>query len=305
MMLKYSLAALAAVYVCIAISATAATRTFDGGGDGSSWNDRFNWSNDSLPTASDWAVIPGNYTARVTGLTDVARGITVVATGNLIIENGGVLSLYTSSLDSRWTAQGIIYIETGGELIHDGDGLGFGGAGYIEIQGGTLSVASTSTLASVGTIRGWGIIRGLVDDEGNAGTFVNGNVVRATTLNGLAGPELVIDADTLVDDTDSASWSVGNCGTLRFATPALALEGDFGLGVDSGCLAFDESVATCGTWDAHVHVMVFAAGKSFSYANFTSASCSNPGTVTGTPSCVNPWILTLGFVCGGGPSCGD
>ena len=33
------------------------TVSWDGGGDGVSWNDPRNWSNDSLPTASDDVVI--------------------------------------------------------------------------------------------------------------------------------------------------------------------------------------------------------------------------------------------------------
>lgn len=33
--------------------ATAATVVWDGGGDGMSWNDRFNWVGDAIPTASD------------------------------------------------------------------------------------------------------------------------------------------------------------------------------------------------------------------------------------------------------------
>jgi len=72
--------------------ARAATITWDGGGDGSSWNDPANWVGDAIPTSADEvvldnSVVAGNYTVNLPGgavTTAIAKLTITPAAGNTI-----------------------------------------------------------------------------------------------------------------------------------------------------------------------------------------------------------------------------
>jgi hypothetical protein len=53
-----------------------ATVSWDGGGDGVSWNQTANWSNNTLPTASDDALISG-----------LSTKVTIVISANVTVQS--------------------------------------------------------------------------------------------------------------------------------------------------------------------------------------------------------------------------
>ncbi len=97
-----------AVFAAVAMSATAATRTWSGAGDGTSWDDAANWGG-TKPGAGDTAtinttitfaeniVLPGDLTFNVgSGKTVTLNGV-ISGTGNLKKEGSGVLKLLNTA----------------------------------------------------------------------------------------------------------------------------------------------------------------------------------------------------------------
>lgn len=108
--------------------------------------------------------------------------------------------------------------------------------------------------------------------------------------------QIVLDTDVALADVADTLWMVASCkGLLTFRRPA-SLSGEVKNNhAEGGIIDIQADVATCGKFDYSSELQV-ATGHYFSYATFDSNSlCTNPGTVTGTPSCGNPWQVA-GYV---------
>ncbi|HMC11964.1 MAG TPA: hypothetical protein VKH44_11765, partial [Pirellulaceae bacterium] len=183
--------------------------TWDGGGDGTTWGDRFNWSADTLPGASDDVVIdvPESATVRyTTGNTSVQSlvsqealiisggaltiGHSSAINGSFAIDAGSTLrvqagSCFNSTLTvaSGFTNQGLI------ELTNAG---GCGTAATLNVASGTLTNAATGTISALAGDGGGRSLNAQLDNQGTInvgsgvtlpinGTFSNFN---AGTLTG-------------------------------------------------------------------------------------------------------------------------
>ena len=51
------------VFMVFSYSAFSAVYTWDGGGDGTSWDDGTNWAGDAVPGTSDQAIFPSGFTS--------------------------------------------------------------------------------------------------------------------------------------------------------------------------------------------------------------------------------------------------
>lgn len=140
-------------------SAQAATKTWDGGGDGTSWSDANNWSDNAIPAAADQVIldnslVAGSYTinlpagattttiARLTITPDAGNTITLVlpsgntgapglnvgdataGTDDIILDAGAVLrnSSGASSgngIQANSTSNGTVRINDGGRYVHN------------------------------------------------------------------------------------------------------------------------------------------------------------------------------------------
>jgi len=84
----------ATVTVDVTPALVVANGIWEGGGNGVTWSDRFNWSNDILPTGSDDIIIDGSATVTL----DIPF---TLSTGTLTVQNGSELIIVTDSLDNN------------------------------------------------------------------------------------------------------------------------------------------------------------------------------------------------------------
>ena len=118
------------VFNCLALfclasaAAQAGTITWDGGGDGTSWTNRFNWSGDTLPGSADDVVIDvtGDLTVTLSGANATVRSLQcaeglTVSGRTLTVTGGG------SQISGAFTMQG------GASLAASGAGTAFTAAG--------------------------------------------------------------------------------------------------------------------------------------------------------------------------------
>jgi Secretion system C-terminal sorting domain len=89
--------------VCLFSTQTAFSqvRTWDGGGDGTTWSDALNWSADVLPVASDSVIIIAGVNVQVASGTAVARKLGIYGTGTsqgkVTINSGATLNVNAST----------------------------------------------------------------------------------------------------------------------------------------------------------------------------------------------------------------
>ena len=197
----------------IAVVAETPAITWDGGGDGYSWSDPLNWSNDLVPTYYDNVVIyiPGNlciditYGAYAVHSLQLDNDIFVDMGGNLTIGAPGKTSTLSSSSNIGFS---------NGVLSLAGN---WSDAGSISLDTGVINLGGSFTYADLPTVNrnsGFGIINltGILDNTGNTLTF-NGNTgywnlagggrILGGTVNITTGGGLAITADS------------GNPGTLE------------------------------------------------------------------------------------------
>ena len=102
-----------------------------GNGDGTSWTDASNWSDDAVPTASDDVTIDlsGNPTIEITSGT---QSVNSLSSTDLISISGGSLSVAANSTISGGLTM------TGGSLTASGSGVSLTVTGTTTVSGGSL-----------------------------------------------------------------------------------------------------------------------------------------------------------------------
>jgi len=167
------------------------------GGAGGVWSDRFNWSNDALPTGSDNIVIDGNVIVTL----DIPFTLT---TGTLTIQNGSELVIGTGGTIDNLGGT----INNSGTITNSSSG-GFGirnqgtinNFGIINNSGGSLSNFG-------GTINNSGIIT--ISNTSFAFGISNGN---GATLNNFATGIITLFSDGSIFN----GATINNSGTINIS----------------------------------------------------------------------------------------
>ncbi|GGI56411.1 T9SS type A sorting domain-containing protein [Winogradskyella haliclonae] len=192
------------ILMAIGLQLTAATVTWDGGGDGTSWTDPLNWDTDALPTAADdvdlngaTVVLSANTTVQrvlVDGNLTINIGITLTISGfsggddglevqsSATVNNNGTIAI--SNIDITSTDADALYNR--GTFTNNGtitvDGSGQHG---IYLQGGTFTnaVGGSITVTNYGQFDsgGDGIY---ADDTGGTISTLNNNGTITVTMTG-------------------------------------------------------------------------------------------------------------------------
>lgn len=122
--------------------AAIARGTWDGGGDGTSWNDPLNWSGDVLPGADDDVTIdlPGKPSIAFTGAAGNVQIHSLQSTSRITISGGALTVRSSSTIDADLAM-------TGGSLKASGAGTTLSVTGAISILNGSLFATGGATLA--------------------------------------------------------------------------------------------------------------------------------------------------------------
>ena len=190
--------------ICL-LSTFAFAQTFNGEGDGTSWFDKDNWSNDTVPNSNDNAIIPSGFS--------VNQGSNIIFVNSLTLANNATLSD-----GNQISFTGTFTIEQGGMLTINSGGLNGGGTlnseGIINVTGNT-GMASATTLNNEGEIiinNGSFQINGgalnneasgtieIQSDDGNItssnfGVLNNEGLIKKTTTNGSANLQCSLNND--------------------------------------------------------------------------------------------------------------
>ena len=155
-----------------------ANGTWDGGGDGTTWSDPFNWGDNNVPTVNDDVNIPLGATVQITTTTATCRSLTIASGGTLTIEVDAELLV-----DGAFTAQdgltngGVLSIEKNAQ-VHivdiDGDAYVNGVSSSLTLKADALlDIGESSTfianygINNRGTVNNSGTI--LIDNVGSTG----------------------------------------------------------------------------------------------------------------------------------------
>jgi hypothetical protein len=255
------LPAILAVLVVLVLAPTAARaavacdRTWDGGGDGSTWEDAANWSGDAIPTSSQHACISASATTVTVRSSDVHVGsvaasldVEIAGGGHLVLHDGTTVSTFTR-LFVNGTIDGDGSVEVSGLLNLGGSLFGAGkvrvlATGSANFIGATQQLGRTLRLEGTAT---W-----------SAGAFIiypGGRIENAGTLD-LRAPDTMYvqgedpDAALVNSSTGTLSRTTGASTTTSVVVP-LANAGK--LSVGAGVLAFDAGgtdVASTGSYGA-------------------------------------------------------
>jgi len=162
--------------------------TWTGSGDGKSWTDAANWSNDKVPTASDDVAINlgSNPTIQITSGPQSVHSVT--STDPIAISGGSLTVAANSTLSGGLSM-------TSGSLLATGSGTALTVAGATTISGANLYAQSGGTLS----------LPNLTAYSSNGNTFQ------------ADGTGSVLDVSALVTLTQSAGWSIDatNGGKLK------------------------------------------------------------------------------------------
>ena len=241
--------------------------SWDGGGDGTSWSDQFNWGGDVLPGAADDVLIdlPGDITVTHGSGTTQINSLT---SAESLVLSGGSLSLNsTSAINnaftiSRGTLSGSGNLTVGGLLSWSGGTLW--GSGQTIAQGG-LAISGGSaykfldgyTLVNAGLGIWTGGDTSLYDIR-----FKNGAVL----LN-QAGATFDIQTDQDFEQSTGAAGAFNNGGTLlkSAGTGTTEIEVVFNntgtVEVQSGTLRLDAGGTSSGSFTAEASaVLAFSSG---------------------------------------------
>ena len=169
-------------------SCSAATVTWDGGGDGRSWNDAVNWSNDRVPGVTDNVVLPASTATNVFYRGTQPSPRSLRNNGTLRIAGNGAVGNAALTVSGSLTNFGTIILESsdssynetltvGGILRNNANGViqvnqGSGGGRYLYANvanEGTLNVTNGTELYCYGAGRTFDQQAGTVN---GAGKFV-------------------------------------------------------------------------------------------------------------------------------------
>ena len=152
------------VLVTLVPGAHAATRTWTGNSDGTTWSNDTNWSGDTLPVDGDDIIIPGVYAGEAVAIVNVPdielASLTIQPSPTGIAApsltgSGGVLDADTYNVQGGTFADLTVRVAGTGVFSSnvDGDGVTFvDGASLNIASGGALTLASESSLTSSGEI---------------------------------------------------------------------------------------------------------------------------------------------------------
>src|SRR5262245_52490464 len=129
--------------------------SWDGGGDGASWGDRFNWSADALPTSNDDVTInvagspTVTYSTGSTTVKSLTSAEAIVISGGTLTTgtNGASLSSSTTisggtlTLGGSWSNSGTITVSSG--TVNLGGSFSTSGLGTWSRSGGTVNLTGT------------------------------------------------------------------------------------------------------------------------------------------------------------------
>lgn len=280
--------------------------TFDGS-ESSSWHDPDNWTPPGVPTEADRVVIPENKWCQIENDDAFADTIVVEEGGILEIMSGMVLTLdndddnFEPHDPDHSIVNGIVWIrydpdpailrvaDASHTFVGEGAIHGWDETALVEIGAGLMLMNGLND--PLGGFRGGMTIRGLTGTGLSNGAFRNLGVVNAR-----AG-DLVLHADTLLEDIEGAVWTVTACkSSLIFDRECLTLLGDFikpndaTYGSDGrGAMVFNADIKTCGEFVYNVAGLYFNNGACFMYESF-SGSLTNPGLCKPPVDCNNPWF---------------
>lgn len=308
------LAVAAAVLACVC-SSSAGVKTYVGP-SGGAFSNLNHWSPLGVPGAGDRIVIPGGMTCRITAdatVDTVEIGTSDAGIGELVIDAGIILTLENDSdniagtpdnsvvdgkitLDNAATVPSILRFDLESHAV---SGVGEIYANFVdcEIQVGS-GVVLTNQLATIGirgdlTIQGYFSFAPLTPVPGY---LRNEGIVAAYTPQSQQNARLVLGDDLELQDIQGSLWLVDTCkGGMEFHRESPDLLGDFtNHAAAPGNFIIEQNVKTCGTYTRNAGGLDLATGRTFKYAAFGggSGACTNPGSVTGTPSCLNPYTAS-------------
>ena len=259
-----------------ASSASAATRTWDGGcGEDTSWSCTANWSENAVPTAADTAVFTG-----VSGSSTVDTGFGgAVATLKLEPGYSGTVSLARSLSVSGTFSQG------GGTFTAGSQGLA---TKTLILTGGTFTASSGTT-----SIRGALSILGSATFNANGGTVYFNGTTSATLTCNEAGFNLVSFVHTGGTKTVGPSCSLplganpkaGSGGSISVkgtltGTGTLTTTGTLTLGTGGGLPGFSglaaKNLTIVGAYDFDTYELFFVGGN---FALKSGASLTAPSGI--------------------------
>jgi hypothetical protein len=249
-------------------------RTWDGGGDGVSWEDNCNWSGDPMtcgfqPFDADDAIIPAGTTPfpRITFVEGIARLEVQANTG---IDLNGALGVRVGPVTNHGMItiadDGMLQVDAGGTLEGNGQVVLADSTGTNAAINGTATHGATHTIRGEGTISGHWVNQGLIRAEETTGdssatllitngTMVNHGVVRSSPTSPLLLSGLIFTNDPagqLITDTQpiiigSASAITGtlsavnggryvHAGTSAVTLSSVTINADFDVVVTNGAI---------------------------------------------------------------------
>ena len=216
--------------------------TWDGGGDGSSWDDPLNWDTDTLPGASDDAIIddPGSIT--VTHSTGTTSINSLTCKENLTFSGGSFTIAGASTIDGSLTI-------SGGPLTVNGQSLTVGGDLTVTISDAAGDGLIMTNAADSMTVAGNVTFTQVFNDSfatstGNftAGVLkVRGNFTQTTPGGPTTSKVFVSTGTKVVFDGTTAQ-------TVSFTTPGVTFSRFQDVDIDNAAgLTFSSSAVANGT----------------------------------------------------------
>jgi len=194
------------VSILLPIAAVAATRVWDGGGDGNSWTNAANWSADTIPVAGDDVVID----VSGTNATIVYTGGNVTLASLRCEENFSLLAGEITLTNGASWSHGGLQMAADGALTVQRAGASFTATGAVAINGAHLS-AQNGALLSLPTLATYtdtsGCCGALFEAVGAGSaldmpalTNLTGNPTWAMNVRALAGGQVQLTAAARVTD---------------------------------------------------------------------------------------------------------
>ncbi len=193
-------------------TAIASQVSWDGGGDGVSWVDANNWSNDQLPGSTD------DVTIDISATIDIASSTTINSL-TLGPNNSPTLNFsYDAITNGALTlSSGNFSLNTGSTLTHTAGTTVVVGSIYINVQNGSATINGNMNLAGSGFsggvvgANGNGSGGGVHEDTGNGGGGGHGGAGGAGNSAGSTGG---ITYDSEIAPTSLGSGGAGGTGLL-------------------------------------------------------------------------------------------
>jgi hypothetical protein len=201
--------------VTLAVVGQTAIGFWDGGGDGTSWHDPLNWSNDILPGPDDDVVIdvPGSQTIVHSQGDTVIKSLT---SHEAIVIQGGSLSLAEdSTVEAEFTLTGDGLLTGDGRLTLGDLFVWSGGT-----MAGTGVTVSTDRLRIEGAEPKYLLNTRTLNNQGDM-LWTGGEVFRgldAPTFNNLAGATFIIQTDDDFLSGPTAAGQINNAGHIIKST---------------------------------------------------------------------------------------